>query len=50
MVGNPTIRWAIPQTRHARTADAVHVGYQVLDDGPVDLVFVPFDYSNVEAS
>jgi pimeloyl-ACP methyl ester carboxylesterase len=40
----------IPLTRYARTADGVHVGYQVLGDGPVDLLFVPYDYSNVEAS
>ncbi len=40
----------IPQTRYARAADGVHVGYQVLGDGPVDLVFVPYDYSNIEAS
>jgi hypothetical protein len=29
-----------PQTRYARSGD-VHIAYQVLGDGPVDLVYVP---------
>jgi class 3 adenylate cyclase len=41
---------ATPETRYARTADGIHVGYQVLGSGPVDIVFVPYDYSNIEAS
>ena len=40
----------VPETRYARTADGIHIGYQVVGSGPVDLVFVPYDYSNVEAS
>ena len=40
----------IPETRYAKTADGVHIGYQVLGGGPMDLVFVPWDYSNIEAS
>jgi hypothetical protein len=28
------------QTRYAKTADGVHIAYQVDDDGPVDEVFV----------
>jgi class 3 adenylate cyclase len=40
----------IPQTCYARTADGIHVGYQVVGSGPIDLVFVPYDYSNIEAS
>jgi class 3 adenylate cyclase len=40
----------IPETRYARTADGVHIGYQVLGEGAIDLVFVPWDYSNIEAS
>ena len=40
----------IPETRYARTADGIHIGYQVLGSGPADLVFVPYDYSNIEAS
>ncbi len=30
----------IPETRYAKTADGVHVAYQFLGDGPVDLVLV----------
>jgi class 3 adenylate cyclase len=29
-----------PETRYAKTADGVHVAYQVRGDGPVDLVYV----------
>ena len=36
-----------PQTRYAMSGD-VHVAYQVLGDGPVDLVCVPGWISNVE--
>ena len=28
----------IPETRYAKTADGVHIAYQVLGDGPFDLV------------
>ena len=31
----------VPETRYVRTADGVHIAYQVLGDGPLDLVFVP---------
>jgi class 3 adenylate cyclase len=40
----------VPETRYARAADGIHVGYQVVGSGPVDLVFVPYDYSNIEAA
>jgi pimeloyl-ACP methyl ester carboxylesterase len=36
-----------PQTRYARSGDA-HLAYQVLGDGPIDLVLVPGFVSNVE--
>ncbi len=36
-----------PQTRYAMSGD-VHVAYQVLGDGPVDLVCVPGWISNIE--
>ena len=39
-----------PETRYARAADGIHVGYQVVGSGPVDIVFVPYDYSNIESS
>jgi len=29
----------IPETRYAKTADGVHIGYQVIGEGPVDLVW-----------
>jgi class 3 adenylate cyclase len=39
-----------PETRYARAADGIHIGYQEVGSGPVDIVFVPYDYSNIEAS
>ena len=39
---------AVPETRYARSGD-VHIAYQVLGDGPFDMVFVPGFVSNVEA-
>lgn len=38
----------IPETRYAKAADGVHVAFQVLGDGPVELVFVPPWVSDVE--
>ncbi len=40
---------ASPETRYAKTADGVHVAYQVVGDGPVDMVFVMGWVTNVEA-
>jgi len=39
-----------PETKYAKTVDGVHIGYQVIGSGPIDLIFVPYDYSNIEAS
>ncbi len=39
----------VPETRYARSGE-VHIAYQVLGEGPVDLVFVPGFVSNVEAA
>jgi class 3 adenylate cyclase len=36
-----------PQTRYARSGD-VHIAYQVIGDGPIDLVYVPTWISQVE--
>src|SRR5512146_3061284 len=36
------------ETRYARSGD-VHIGYQVVGDGPLDLVFLDQWYSNVDA-
>jgi pimeloyl-ACP methyl ester carboxylesterase/class 3 adenylate cyclase len=40
---------AVPETRYAKSGD-VHIAYQVLGEGPIDLVFVPGFVSNVEAT
>ncbi len=37
-----------PETRYATTVDGLHIAYQVLGDGPADLVFVPGFVFNVE--
>jgi class 3 adenylate cyclase len=39
----------IPETRYAKTADGVHIAYQAVGDGPVDLVFVMGWATNIEA-
>ena len=36
-----------PETRYARTNDGIHIAYQVLGDGPIDLVFVGW-LTNIE--
>jgi len=38
-----------PETRYAKSGD-VHIAYQVVGDGPVDLVFVPGWITHVELS
>jgi class 3 adenylate cyclase len=40
---------AIPATRYVKSDD-VHIAYQVLGDGPLDLLWVPGFVSNVEAT
>src|SRR5512147_1159830 len=37
----------IPETNYAKSVD-VHIAYQAVGDGPVDLVFVPTFTSHVE--
>jgi pimeloyl-ACP methyl ester carboxylesterase/class 3 adenylate cyclase len=37
-----------PVTRYAKTADGVHIAYQVVGDGPVDMVFVMGWVTNLE--
>jgi class 3 adenylate cyclase len=39
----------VPETRYAKTADGVHIAYQVIGDGPLDLVWVMGWTTNVEA-
>ncbi len=38
----------VPETRYARAVDGVHIAYQVIGDGPVDLVWVMGWASNIE--
>ena len=38
---------ARPETRYARNGD-VRIAYQVIGQGPIDLVFVPGYVSNLE--
>jgi class 3 adenylate cyclase len=37
-----------PETLYAKTADGIHIAYQTVGNGPVDLVFVPQGTSHVE--
>ncbi len=39
---------AVPETRYAKTTDGLHIAFQVLGDGPVDLVFNPGFVTHVE--
>ena len=36
------------QTRYAKTADGLHIAYQVIGSGPVDMIYVPPFVSHVE--
>jgi len=39
----------VPETRYARTGDGgVHIAYQTVGDGPLDLVFLPLGATHVE--
>ena len=40
---------APPETRYVRGRDGVHIAYQVLGDGPRDLIFIPEWVNHVEA-
>ena len=54
---DPRLRWesanghdaqvAIPEVRYAKTPDGVSIAYQVVGDGPSDLLFVPGFASNL---
>lgn len=39
---------ARPETHYARTDDGAHIAYQVVGDGPVDLLFVPWWWNHLE--
>lgn len=36
-----------PQTRYAKSGD-IHIAYQVMGDGPIDLVYVPTFFGAME--
>ena len=38
----------VPETRYAKTADGIHIAYQVFGDGPVDILFVMGWVTHVE--
>lgn len=40
----------MPETRYAKTADGVHIAYQVVGSGPIDLIFANSWCSHVEVS
>jgi pimeloyl-ACP methyl ester carboxylesterase len=37
-----------PETRYARTEDGFHIACQVVGAGPVDIVYIPGWFSNVD--
>ena len=37
-----------PSIRYARSVDGLHIAYQVVGEGPVDLVYAPGWFSNLE--
>jgi hypothetical protein len=41
---------ATPETRYTKTADGVHIAYQLFGEGPLNAVFVPWWWNNVEAA
>jgi class 3 adenylate cyclase len=47
-IGPPETDPVLPETRFAKTADGVNVAYQILGDGPVDIVFCRPVHSNLE--
>ncbi|HEX6663062.1 MAG TPA: hypothetical protein VF025_05265, partial [Gaiellaceae bacterium] len=38
-----------PAIRYAKTIDGLHIAYQVVGEGPVDLVYAPGWFSNLES-
>jgi hypothetical protein len=37
----------IPETRYAKTSEGVHIAYQIVGDGPIDLLYLPGYASNL---
>ena len=44
-----TVFVAVPDTQYAKSGD-VHIAYQVVGNGPLDLVFSPSPVSNIEVA
>ena len=40
---------ADPQTRYAKSDDGAHIAYQVVGDGPIDLIFIPWWWNHLES-
>ena len=40
---------ATPRTRYAKTDDGAHIAYQVVGDGPSDLLFIPWWWNHLES-
>ena len=40
---------ANPRTRYAKTEDGAHIAYQVIGEGPVDLIFLPWWWNHLES-
>lgn len=40
---------ATPSTRYAKTDDGAHIAYQVVGDGPLDLLFIPWWWNHLES-
>jgi class 3 adenylate cyclase/pimeloyl-ACP methyl ester carboxylesterase len=38
----------IPETRYAKTSEGVHIAYQVVGEGPTDIMITCLGYSNIE--
>ena len=38
----------VPDVHYARSADGTHIAYQVVGDGPIDLLIIAPAYSNIE--
>lgn len=40
---------ANPQTHYAKTDDGAHIAYQVVGNGPIDLLFIPWWWNHLES-
>jgi class 3 adenylate cyclase len=40
---------ATPRTRYAKTDDGAQIAYQVVGDGPLDLIFIPWWWNHLES-